>query len=384
MGADLVADIIFEHVSKSFGPTQVIKNLNLRIEDKEFMVFVGPSGCGKSTALRMIAGLETVTSGNILINGRVVNDIEPRDRDVAIVLQSYALYPHKTVRQNIEFELKIRGTPKPEMDRLVNEVAATLGLTPYLNRHPRALSGGQRQRVALCRAIVRRPQAFLFDEPLSNLDAELRVTMRAEIVKLHQKYSTTTVYVTHDQTEAMTMGDRIAVLAPFDPKPETNLMQCGTPMELYHEPANVFVAQFIGSPKMNVFEAVVDHGGGVFVIDGSHRIPIPSQWRSVAERLDGRKTLVGIRPEHLRVARDMERSAGTIAGTVEIVEVLGDEAIIHLIISGRLVAVKAPGGETPPRAGELIRLRPDPKTMHLFDHVSHARLVPLGGRDQDG
>ncbi len=374
-----MADIIFDKVSKSFGPTQVIKNLDLRIADQEFMVFVGPSGCGKSTALRMIAGLESVTSGRISIGGRVVNDIEPRDRDVAIVLQSYALYPHKTVRQNIEFALRIRRTPKPEMDRLVNEVAATLGLTPFLDRHPRALSGGQRQRVALGRAIVRRPQAFLFDEPLSNLDAELRVTMRAEIVKLHRKYSTTTVYVTHDQIEAMTMGDRIAVLAPFDPKAETNLMQCGTPMELYHEPANVFVAQFIGSPRMNVFEAAVDHGGDVFVIDGVHRIPIPDQWRGVAEKLDGRKALVGIRPEHLRVARDMERSVGTMAGTVEFVEILGDEAIIHLMIGGRMAAVKTPGGETPPRAGELVRLRPDPTAMHLFDAAAHVRLGP-GGR----
>jgi len=364
-----VADITFDRVGKSYGSTKVITDLSLKVADEEFMVFVGPSGCGKSTALRMVAGLESVSEGRLLIGDRVVNDLEPRERDVAIVLQSYALYPHKTVRQNIEFALKIRGMPKPEVDRLVAEAAGILELTPYLDRKPRALSGGQRQRVALGRAIVRRPKAFLFDEPLSNLDAELRVTMRAEIVKLRRKFSTTTIYVTHDQTEAMTMGDRIAVFAPLAEAGASNLMQCDTPMKLYREPANVFVAQFIGSPKMNILEMAVDTEKGRFIADGQ-AVAIPPAWKGAVSGWP--KVLVGIRPEHLRI--EPAAAAGTLAAEVEMVEVLGDEAVVHLKAAGQPMSLRTTRGEPVPTVGDVIRLRPDPASVHVFDPQTRQRL----------
>ena len=243
-----MAGITFETVAKRYGETDVIKNLSLDIKDGEFMVLVGPSGCGKSTALRMIAGLESVSAGQLKIADRVVNDLKPKDRDVAMVFQSYALYPHMTVRQNVAFGLEVRKMPKAEIEKRVQEASAILGLDPYLDRKPKALSGGQRQRVALGRAIVRDPSVFLFDEPLSNLDAKLRTGMRAEISRLQKRLGTTAVYVTHDQTEAMTMGDRIAVLAPLAEAGDSNLMQVGTPLELYHRPSSVFVARFIGAP----------------------------------------------------------------------------------------------------------------------------------------
>lgn len=366
-----MAEIIFENVGKSYGSTEVIKDLNLRIDDQEFMVFVGPSGCGKSTALRMVAGLETLTKGSLLIGGSIVNDLEPRERDVAIVMQSYALYPHKTVRQNIEFALRIRGTKKAEMDRLVEEAAGILELTPYLDRKPRALSGGQRQRVALGRAIVRRPRAFLFDEPLSNLDAELRVGMRGEIVKLRKNFSTTTIYVTHDQTEAMTMGDRIAVFAPLTLTAGSNLMQCDTPMKLYREPANVFVAQFIGSPKMNILEMAVDTEGSRFVASGQ-TIAVPEEWR--ARVADRRKVLVGVRPEHLHIEPKSAPFQDGLAGEVEMVEVLGDEAIVHLNGPGQQITVRTLRGEPVPSAGQIIRLQPAAGSIHVFDAETRQRL----------
>lgn len=367
-----MAEITFKNVSKSYGPIEVIKNLDLGIADQEFMVFVGPSGCGKSTALRMVAGLEGISAGTLQIAGRVVNQLEPRERDVAIVMQSYALYPHKTVRQNIEFALRIRGTPKTEMNRLVEEAADILELTPYLDRKPRALSGGQRQRVALGRAIVRRPSAFLFDEPLSNLDAELRVAMRAEIVKLRKRFSTTTIYVTHDQTEAMTMGDRIAVFAPLAQAPGGNLMQCDTPMRLYREPANVFVAQFIGSPKMNILEMAVDSAGGRFVACGQG-VAVPEQWRA---RISGRsKVLVGIRPEHLHIEQDAGASQPRLAGEVEMVEVLGDEAIVHVNGPGQRITVRTLRGEPVPSLGQVVRLRPEIGSLHIFDAETRQRLT---------
>lgn len=370
-----MAEITFDRVGKSYGSTSVITDLSLKIADEEFMVFVGPSGCGKSTALRMVAGLESISEGRLLIGERVVNELEPRERDVAIVLQSYALYPHKTVRQNIEFALKIRGTPKPEMDRLVAEAASILELTPYLDRKPRALSGGQRQRVALGRAIVRRPKAFLFDEPLSNLDAELRVSMRAEIVRLRKKFSATTIYVTHDQTEAMTMGDRIAVLAPLAQANGSNLMQCDTPMKLYREPANVFVAQFIGSPKMNILAMAVDTEKGRFVADGQ-AIAIPQAWKAaVAPRAE---VLVGIRPEHLRIESSTSAPEGSFAAEVEMVEVLGDEAVVYFRSAGQQMSLRTARGEAVPAPGDVIRLRPEEASVHVFDRQTRQRLKSGG------
>jgi multiple sugar transport system ATP-binding protein len=344
---------------------------NPGIANEEFIVFVGPSGCGKSTALRMVAGLESISSGALLIGGRVVNKLEPRERDVALVMQTYALYPHKNVRQNIEFALKIRRVPKDEINRLVNEAASILELTPYLDRKPRALSGGQRQRVALGRAIVRRPSAFLFDEPLSNLDAELRVTMRAEILKLRKRFSTTTIYVTHDQTEAMTMGDRIAVFAPFAQAVNSSLMQCDTPKKLYHEPANVFVAQFIGSPKMNILEMEVDAGQKRLFFN-EKSIAIPQNWYGGA--LSRTKVLVGIRPEHLHIEHNLNQSEGTFPAEVTMVEILGDEAIVHLNSATQPITVRTARGEPVPAVGEIVQLRPEAAALHLFDRETRQRL----------
>ncbi|HEY9421325.1 MAG TPA: sn-glycerol-3-phosphate ABC transporter ATP-binding protein UgpC, partial [Thermoanaerobaculia bacterium] len=257
-----MAEVTFKGVKKAYGPVTVIPNLDLDIRDHEFMVLVGPSGCGKSTALRMIAGLEEISGGAIEIGGRTVNDVPPKDRDIAMVFQSYALYPHMTVRENLEFGLKIRKTPKDEMKRRVDEAARILAIAELMDRKPKQLSGGQRQRVALGRAIVRNPSVFLFDEPLSNLDAKLRVQMRAEISKLQKSLDTTTVYVTHDQIEAMTMGDRIAVMSKGE------LQQVGTPLEVYERPANMFVASFIGTPPMNFVPATLADGGATVVASG--------------------------------------------------------------------------------------------------------------------
>ena len=267
-----MASIRLENIGKKYGEVEVIKNLNFSVNDGEFMVFVGPSGCGKSTVLRMIAGLETISDGKLWIGDRIVNEVHPKDRDIAMVFQSYALYPHMNVYDNIAFGLKIRKLPDADIRSRVKDAAELLGLDQFLDRKPKALSGGQRQRVALGRAIVRNPSVFLFDEPLSNLDAELRVQMRAEISKLQRRLNTTTVYVTHDQVEAMTMGHRIAVLSACKGnKPiDTNLMQCGTPMDLYDRPDNVFVARFIGTPNMNVVPArLSEDGSSVQSLGGS-------------------------------------------------------------------------------------------------------------------
>nr|MDP9120720.1 sn-glycerol-3-phosphate ABC transporter ATP-binding protein UgpC [Acidobacteriota bacterium] len=268
-----MAEVAFHDVSKSYGPVTIIDHLDLDIADHEFMVLVGPSGCGKSTALRMIAGLEEISHGSIEIGGRKVNDVPPKDRDIAMVFQSYALYPHMTVRENLQFGLEIRKTPAGEMRRLVDEAAQILGLAEYLDRKPRQLSGGQRQRVALGRAIVRKPAVFLFDEPLSNLDAKLRVQMRAEISKLQKSLRTTTVYVTHDQVEAMTMGHRIAVMR------SGRLQQVGTPLEVYERPANLFVADFIGTPPMSFLPATLTDAATTLT-GGGWKLPLPAALRT--------------------------------------------------------------------------------------------------------
>ncbi len=369
-----MARIAFQGIAKRFGDVSVIEQLDLEIHDQEFMVFVGPSGCGKSTALRMIAGLEEPSEGTLVIGERVVNDVHPKDRDVAMVFQSYALYPHMTVRENIAFGLQIRKVPQAEIDKLVDEAAGILGLKPLLDRKPKALSGGQRQRVALGRAIVRKPSVFLFDEPLSNLDAELRVQMRAEISKLQHRLKTTTVYVTHDQVEAMTLGHRIAVLAPMGKERKTNLKQVGTPLELYDKPQNVFVAKFIGTPNMNMVTAKVNDDATVLQA-GGFSVPVPENWRAGLRRLAGRSILMGVRPEHVGEAGAHDWPAtAPLGGTIEIVETIGHEVIVHFRCGEDMIIAKL-GAHRIPRFSERIELVMNCDAIHLFDPETEQRLA---------
>jgi multiple sugar transport system ATP-binding protein len=337
-----MADLTFTGVAKRYGDVSVSEQLDLHIEDGELMVLVGPSGCGKSTALRMIAGLEEVSAGTISIGGRPVNHLPPKDRDIAMVFQSYALYPHMTVRENLEFGLKMRGAAREEIDKRVGEAAEILGIGQLLERKPKDLSGGQRQRVAVGRAIVRQPAVFLFDEPLSNLDAKLRVQTRGEITRLQQTLGTTSVYVTHDQIEAMTMGHRITVMR------DGKIQQVGTPREVYEKPANAFVAQFIGTPPMNLIDATVENGT-------AFSIPVRAE--------NGRTVIVGIRPEHLT-------HGGSIAALVDVVEPIGHESIVYATAKGgeKLVAIFDP--DETPKVGETIGLSVDPARVHLFDAES--------------
>ncbi len=350
-----MAEVTIRALKKSYGGLQVVHGLDLDIADGEFVVLVGPSGCGKSTLLRMIAGLEEVSSGDICIGERRVNNLPPSERDIAMVFQNYALYPHKTVAANMGFALKMRGMEKAEIDTRVKRAAEVLGLTPYLDRYPRALSGGQRQRVAMGRAIVRDPQVFLFDEPLSNLDAKLRVQMRTEIRELHQRLKTTTVYVTHDQIEAMTMADKIVVMQGG------KIEQVGAPLDLYDRPANTFVAAFIGSPSMNMIDGVVQGG---MVRAGGATLPLPPGMQVA----DGREVIYGIRPENLGHA------AQGITGTVAVVEPTGAETHVVVRIEGReLTAVFR--DRVSHRPGDAITLAPsDPASVHLFDKSSGTRF----------
>ena len=362
-----MAEVTFNHVKKAYGPVTVIPDLNLDIEDHELMVLVGPSGCGKSTALRMIAGLEEISGGAIEIGRRVVNDVPPKDRDIAMVFQSYALYPHMTVRENLEFGLKIRKTSKAEMDRLVDEAAQILGITEFLDRKPKQLSGGQRQRVALGRAIVRKPAVFLFDEPLSNLDAKLRVQMRAEISTLQRRLRTTTVYVTHDQVEAMTMGDRMAVMSRGE------LQQVGTPLEVYERPANLFVASFIGTPPMSFIQAVLADDGTNVAASG-FKMPVPREFRAAAAGRDGTKVVLGIRPENIREAsREASGPAVPVTVQVELAESLGHEVIVHGRIGDELVVAKVDPHRSP-QIGDAIPLVIEADAAHLFDAATERRL----------
>jgi len=368
-----MASVTFDHVTKTYGSgSRAVNDLQLEVVDGEFLVLVGPSGCGKSTALRMVAGLERISDGRVLIGDRVVNNVAPMSRDVAMVFQSYALYPHMTVYDNLAFGLRNKKVPKKEIDRRVKEGARILDLDELLQRKPKQLSGGQRQRVALGRAIVREPAVWLMDEPLSNLDAALRVATRAEILKLHQRVGTTTLYVTHDQVEAMTMGDRIAVMRLGV------LQQAGSPEELYTRPRNLFVATFIGSPAMNAVPVEpASEDGKALLRNGDFRVEVPPRLLDAAG--SGRPLVVGLRPEHLEVANGAS-PAGTapegtarIPATIDVVEYLGDEQLVHLHSGDIDLVAKLP---VEPRlsAGEDVSLAVPLERLYLFDRESEQAI----------
>ena len=354
-----MAEVAIRDITKSYGTAQVLHGISIDIHDGQFVVLVGPSGCGKSTLLRMVAGLESVTGGDIAIGGRTVNNLSPARRDIAMVFQNYALYPHKTVEQNMGFALKLKKIDPKIVAQKVRSAAEILELTPFLKRYPRQLSGGQRQRVAMGRAIVRDPRVFLFDEPLSNLDAQLRVQMRTEIKELHQRLKTTTIYVTHDQIEAMTMADKIVVMH------DGIVEQMGSPLELYDHPDNKFVAGFIGSPAMNFLEGRLMNGGAPHVetADGS-RLPLAASRTG----LEGKPVTYGIRPEHLEFADD------GVEATVAVVEPTGSETqIVARIGSQEIIAVIR--DRRPVKPGDKIRLRPNPAAAHVFDKETGQRLI---------
>ena len=353
-----MASVAIRDVRKSYGATAVIHGVDISITDGEFVVLVGPSGCGKSTLLRMIAGLENITGGEISIGDRVVNNLPPKERDIAMVFQNYALYPHMTVAANMAFSMKLRGAPQSEIDTRVNRAAAILDLGPYLERFPRQLSGGQRQRVAMGRAIVRDPQVFLFDEPLSNLDAKLRVQMRTEIKELHQRLKTTTVYVTHDQIEAMTMADKIVVMH------DGIVEQIGTPLELYDNPANQFVAGFIGSPAMNFLKGTI-RVNGIAMFEGPNGVKLPVA--NAPASANGAAAVYGIRPEHFTLADDGAEAE------IVVIEPTGSETQVFAKLGGEeVVAVFRERHQFKP--GEKIKLKPDPTLVHLFDAATGKRL----------
>ena len=352
-----------------------VQEFNLEIADKEFIVLVGPSGCGKSTTLRMIAGLEEITEGELYVGDRLVNDVAPKDRDIAMVFQSYALYPHMTVYENMAFALKLRKLPKDEIDRKVREAAEILGITDYLGRKPKALSGGQRQRVAIGRAIVREPQVFLLDEPLSNLDAKLRNQMRAELIKLRQRIDTTFIYVTHDQTEAMTLGDRIVIMR------DGFIMQIGSPQEVFNHPANLFVAGFIGTPQMNFFDAELTLEGGEYaVMFNGYRVALTPQAQETLKRNNEkpRTVTLGVRPEHLTIS---DAPATGVAATVDVSEMMGSEIYLHVSVSGKDAVIRIPTTDLPAQYrggvpfGESIRFGFPPELIHLFDKESEKSLL---------
>jgi multiple sugar transport system ATP-binding protein len=374
-----MANVSIRDVRKRFGTTEVLHGVSVEIDDGEFVILVGPSGCGKSTLLRMIAGLENISAGEIAIGGRVVNNVAPKERDIAMVFQNYALYPHMTVRDNMAFALSLAKLPKAMIEQQVARAAQILGLAPYLNRYPRQLSGGQRQRVAMGRAIVRDPQVFLFDEPLSNLDAKLRVQMRAEIKELHQRLTTTTVYVTHDQIEAMTMADKIVVMN------SGNVEQIGAPLELYDRPNNLFVAGFIGSPAMNFLQGRIE--GGSFRAAGGAALPLPGKANGAAGASNsggangsgangagkasasgGKPMVYGVRPEHFQL------SAEGLPATVHVIEPTGSETQVMADFAGTSI-ICAFRERVSAKPGETIRIIADPALVHLFDADSGQRVV---------
>ena len=365
-----MASITFKHVNKTYpGNVTVVPDLNLEIQDKEFVILVGPSGCGKSTTLRMIAGLEDITSGELYIGDRLVNDVAPKDRDIAMVFQNYALYPHMTVYKNIAFGLLQQKVPKDEIDRRVHEAARALDLESLLNRKPKALSGGQRQRVSLGRAMVRNPAVFLLDEPLSNLDAKLRTTMRSEISRLHKRLQTTFVYVTHDQTEAMTMGDRIVVMK------DGVIQQNDAPQVLYDYPCNLFVAGFIGSPQMNFLDAVISKQGDGYAaqVCGS-TVALPPRMNEAVAPYVGKTVVLGIRPEDI-IAADAGQGAGSgMTSTVEIAELMGAEISLHVDCQGSRMVIR-----TEPtfkgREGDTAMLTFKTEKIHLFDKETEQAIA---------
>ena len=364
-----MAQVLIRNLNKMYGEVHAVKDVNLEIRDKEFMVFVGPSGCGKTTTLRMIAGLESINSGQILIGDTVVNEMPPMDRDIAMVFQNYALYPHMSVYDNMAFGLKMRKFEREEIRRRVQDAAEILGIQQYLHRKPRQLSGGQRQRVALGRAIVRHPQVFLFDEPLSNLDAQLRVQMRAELKKLHVRLGTTAVYVTHDQVEAMTLGDRVVVMR------DGWVQQVGEPLELYHEPTNRFVAGFLGSPAMNFVTVRVsaENGSELWVAGDGLRLQVPAHLADRVGPYSGKELTLGIRPEDLRLAADGDPPGSVFEAVVELVEQLGSETLLDTR-AGRETIVAAVEATSRIRMRDRLRLATNPNRLHFFDASTEASV----------
>ena len=357
-----MASVSFRKLGKSYGALQIVKGIDLEIADKEFVVLVGPSGCGKSTTLRMLAGLEAISSGEVVIGDKVVNRLAPRERDIAMVFQDYALYPHKTVYENMAFSLKVRGVGADETRARIAEAAQMLGISQLLERRPSQLSGGQRQRVAMGRAIVRRPKVFLFDEPLSNLDAKLRGEVRTEIKKLHQQIGTTIIYVTHDQVEAMTLADRIVILRGGD------IEQVGTPDEVYNQPASVFVGGFVGSPAMNFAKGRVE--AGQLALTPSDRLPLDRLGHAGAP-LDGRDLIVGIRPEHFVPSTpDVPR----LDGQVLVVEPLGSDTLVHFRLGDATLTARMPP-EVRPTPGQQMSFGVDPSKIHLFDAATERAIV---------
>ncbi len=366
-----MASVTLDHVSKQFGEVVAVSDMTIAVEDKEFLVLVGPSGCGKSTTLRLIAGLEELTAGNIYIGERLVNDVAPKDRDIAMVFQSYALYPHMSVYDNLAFGLRLRKTPRKEIDRRVHETAEVLGIAVLLSRKPKQLSGGQRQRVALGRAIVREPQVFLMDEPLSNLDAKLRVATRAELIKLHQRLQTTVIYVTHDQVEAMTMGSRIAVLQ------DGVLQQLEEPQTLYDEPRNMFVAGFIGSPAMNFFDAkVTGTADSMFVDGGSFKLRVPSDKVEPLVKFIGQDIVFGVRPEDVAERTTLQSPPPDTSLTVkvDVVEPMGSEQYVYLL-TGESQFIARMDARSPIKAGQELDVTLSMEHMHAFDRQTQMAVV---------
>ena len=367
-----MASLSLKNICKKYpNGFEAVKDFNLEIEDKDFIIFVGPSGCGKSTTLRMVAGLEEISSGELSIDGRVVNDVEPKDRDIAMVFQNYALYPHMTVFDNMAFGLKLRKVPKEEIKQKVEEAARILDLEKLLDRKPKALSGGQRQRVAMGRAIVREPKVFLMDEPLSNLDAKLRVQMRAEIASLHQRLGATIIYVTHDQTEAMTLGTRIVVLK------DGIIMQVDSPQKLYNEPNNLFVAGFIGSPQMNFLDAVCKvEGGNASLKIGDTTIALPAEKAKKLAGYNGKTVVVGIRPEDIDDSpAALEAHKDSVFNTkVTGYELLGSEVLLYYTINGTSMTAKV-SSSTPARLGDAIKIAMDVNAIHVFDKETELTIT---------
>ncbi len=369
-----MASISLKNICKKYpNGFEAVKNFNMEIEDKEFIIFVGPSGCGKSTTLRMVAGLEDISSGELLIEGRLVNDVEPKDRDIAMVFQNYALYPHMTVYDNMAFALKLRKTPKEEIDKMVRDAAKILDLEKLLDRKPKALSGGQRQRVAMGRAIVRNPKVFLMDEPLSNLDAKLRVQMRTEISKLHQRLGTTIIYVTHDQTEAMTLGTRIVVMK------DGVVQQIDSPQNLYNAPANLFVAGFIGSPQMNFVDAVCQvNGKKVNLKVGPYSIALSEQKSKalIDGGYAGKTVVMGIRPEDVYDSDEMleKYSGSVIEAKINVYELLGAEVYLYFDLEGANMTARV-SPTTTARTGDSVKFALDVEKIHVFDKETELTIV---------